>query len=311
MEIEALRWFQLVADGVTVTEVADIAYLTQSGVSRALARLDAEVGTPLLRKSGRTLRMTQAGAAFKPHVDSLLHRFDDGMAAVEQAVDPERGLVSVATQRTLGTWLLPDLVASFRAGHPEVRFELGQVRDELVTPSMWADRLDLEITTIRPADRTMNWHPLLVEPLWLAVPRTHPLGARGSVALTELAEETFVALRPPSMLQDQVETLCRQAGFSPRVALIGEDVPTLRGFAAAGMGIAVVPALHEGSPDAVDSAVRYLAIVDAGAEREIGLGWPAEQRLLPSADLFRRHVIARANAKKLPGLLRLTPAPTD
>ena len=308
MEIEALRWFQLVADGVTVTEVADIAYLTQSGVSRALARLDVEVGTPLLRKSGRTLRMTQAGAAFKPHVDSLLHRFDDGMAAVEQAVDPERGLVSVATQRTLGTWLLPDLVASFRAGHPEVRFELGQVRDELVTPSMWADRLDLEITTIRPADRTMNWHPLLVEPLWLAVPRAHPLANRAAVSLAELADEPFVALRPPSMLQVQVENLCGKAGFAPHVALVGEDVPTLRGFAAAGLGVAVVPALHEGSPDAVDSAVRYLAISDGGAEREIGLGWPADQRLLPSADLFRTHVIARANAKRLPGLLRLTSA---
>ena len=305
MEIEALRWFQLVADGITVTEVADIAYLTQSGVSRALARLDVEVGTPLLRKSGRTLRMTQAGVAFKPHVDSLLHRFDDGMAAVEQAVDPERGLVSVASQRTLGTWLLPDLVASFRSEHPEVRFELGQVRDELVTPAAWADRLDLEITTVRPADRTMNWHPLLVEPLWLAVPRGHRLAGRAGVALAELADETFVALRPPSMLQVQVETLCGQAGFSPNVALVGEDVPTLRGFAAAGLGIAVVPALHEGSPDAVDSAVHYLAISDGGAEREIGLGWPADQRLLPSADLFRKHVIARANAKQLPGLLPL------
>ncbi len=305
MEIEALRWFQLVADGVTVTEVADIAYLTQSGVSRALARLDVEIGTPLLRKSGRTLRMTQAGAAFKPHVDSLLHRFDDGMAAVDQAVDPERGLVSVATQRTLGTWLLPDLVAAFRVDHPDVRFELGQVRDELVTPAVWPDRLDLEITTIRPADRAMNWHPLLVEPLWLAVPRTHQLAGRAAAALAELADEQFVSLRSPSMLQEQVETLCRQAGFSPRVALVGEDVPTLRGFAAAGLGIAVVPALHEGSPDAVDSAVRYLAISDGGAQREIGLGWPADQRLLPSADLFRKHVIARANAKKLPGLLPL------
>jgi DNA-binding transcriptional LysR family regulator len=306
MEIEALRWFQLVADGVTVTEVADIAYLTQSGVSRALARLDAEVGTPLLRKSGRTLRMTQAGAAFKPHVDSLLHRFDDGMAAVDQAVDPERGLVSVASQRTLGTWLLPDLVASFLTVHPEVRFELSQVRDEIVTPTAWNERLDLEITTIRPADRSVHWHALLVEPLWLAVPRTHRLAGRASVRLAEVADEPFVTLRAPSMLQEQVEKLCEQAGFAPRMALIGEDVPTLRGFAAAGLGVAIIPALHEGSPDAVDSAVHYLAIDDAGASREIGLGWPVDQRLLPSADLFRRHVIARASARKLPGLLSLS-----
>jgi LysR family transcriptional regulator, transcription activator of glutamate synthase operon len=56
-----------------VTEKSDLDRVTQSGVSRALARLEAEVGTALLRRSGRTLRMTRAGAAFKGHVDALLH----------------------------------------------------------------------------------------------------------------------------------------------------------------------------------------------------------------------------------------------
>ena len=61
MDTDALRWFQQVADGTTVTEVSELERVTQSGVSRALTRLEAEVGTPLLRKSGRTLRMTHAG----------------------------------------------------------------------------------------------------------------------------------------------------------------------------------------------------------------------------------------------------------
>jgi DNA-binding transcriptional LysR family regulator len=58
-----------------------------------LARLEREVGTPLLRRSGRVLRMTQAGSAFKRHVDALLHQLDDGLAAVSQLVDPETGAV--------------------------------------------------------------------------------------------------------------------------------------------------------------------------------------------------------------------------
>jgi Transcriptional regulator len=73
MDTEALRWLQQVADGTTVTEVSELESVTQSGVSRALARLEAQVGTPLLRRSGRTLRMTHAGAVFKPHLDALLH----------------------------------------------------------------------------------------------------------------------------------------------------------------------------------------------------------------------------------------------
>ena len=91
MDTDALRWFQQVADGTTVTEVSELEMVTQPGVSRALARLEADVGTPLLRKSGRTLRMTQAGATFKRHVDALLHQLDDGIAAVSQLLDPDTG----------------------------------------------------------------------------------------------------------------------------------------------------------------------------------------------------------------------------
>ena len=68
--------------------------VSQPGVSRALARLEHEVGSPLLLRSGRILRTTHAGAVLKPHVDAALHSFDDGLAAVEQLIDPETGSVS-------------------------------------------------------------------------------------------------------------------------------------------------------------------------------------------------------------------------
>src|SRR5437764_6328969 len=67
MDVTSLRWFQQVADGVTVTEVSDLEQVSQSGVSRALARLESELGVALFRRSGRVLRMTQAGATFKRH----------------------------------------------------------------------------------------------------------------------------------------------------------------------------------------------------------------------------------------------------
>lgn len=118
MDTDALRWFQQVADGVTVTEVSELEGVSQPGVSRALARLEAELGTPLLRRSGRILRMTLAGSTFKRHVDAMLHQLDDGLAAVEQIMDPESGTVALAFQMSLGTWLVPDLVSSFRAIHP-------------------------------------------------------------------------------------------------------------------------------------------------------------------------------------------------
>ena len=88
MDTDALRWFQLVADGYTVTEVSDVFGVSQPGVSRALARLEQEVGTPLLRRSGRVLRMTHAGTAFKRHVDNLVNDLDDGTGGGRRARRP-------------------------------------------------------------------------------------------------------------------------------------------------------------------------------------------------------------------------------
>src|SRR5450631_309976 len=102
VDTDAVRWFQQVADGMTVTEVSELERVTQSGVSRALARLEIEVGTPLLRRSGRTLRMTHAGSAFKRHVDAMLFQLDDGLAAVNQLIEPETGTVSLAFELSLG-----------------------------------------------------------------------------------------------------------------------------------------------------------------------------------------------------------------
>src|ERR1035441_8386098 len=131
VDTDALRWFQQVADGTTVTEVSELEAVTQSGVSRALARLEAQIGTPLLRRSGRILRLTHAGSVFKRHVDAMLHQLDDGIAAVNQLLEPDTGTVALAFQHSLATWLVPDLVRSFRAAHPHVTFQLTQVRDEL------------------------------------------------------------------------------------------------------------------------------------------------------------------------------------
>ncbi|MBV9381127.1 MAG: LysR family transcriptional regulator [Streptosporangiaceae bacterium] len=302
MDTDALRWFQQVADGTTVTEVSDLEAVTQSGVSRALARLEAQLGTPLLRRSGRTLRMTHAGAVFKPHVDALLHQLDDGIAAVSQLIDPDTGTVALAFQHSLGTWLVPDLVRSFRAAHPDVRFQLTQVRDELRSAPLDGGRADLEIGTRRPRDPAVHSRQIALEPLRLALPRDHPLAGQRRIQLADVAGEPFISLRPASSLRQLTDDLCEKAGFRPVVVFEGEDLSTVRGFVAAGLGVAVLPAPRAGSPESAAGPVLYREFLDAGAMREISLTWSAERRLLPAAELFRRHVIGRATAGRVPAL---------
>ncbi len=302
MDTDALRWFQQVADGTTVTEVSEVVGVTQSGVSRALARLEAEIGTPLLRRSGRTLRMTHAGAVFKPHLDALLHHLDDGIAAVSQLTDPGTGTVVLAFQQSLGTWLVPDLVRSFRAGYPGAGFQLIVVRDELNSVALDGGNADLEIGSRRFPGAAVRTERLALEPLRLALPREHRLAAQQRVWLAEAAEEPFIGLRPTSALRKLTDDLCEAAGFRADVVFEGDDLSNVRGFVAAGLGLALVPAPRAGTPEAAPGLVVHREIENSGAVREICLTWSADRRLLPAAEAFRRHALRRAASGRVPAV---------
>ncbi|HTU77063.1 MAG TPA: LysR family transcriptional regulator [Trebonia sp.] len=315
MDTDVLRFFQQVADGATVTEVSELEMVTQSGVSRALARLEQQVGTPLLEKSGRTLRLTGAGQVFKPHVDRALTQLRGGLDAVAQFISPQTGTVAVAFPQSLGSWLVPDLLGSFRAAHPDVSFLLTIVRDELHGLPLDGGAADLEIGTrrfragpsdMRPGDLLVHIRQIATEPLRLALPRAHPLAGPPAAAaavsglpgirLADVAAEPFIALRTRSALRKLGDDLCAAAGFRPRVVFEGDDLSNVRGLVAAGLGVAIVPAPRAGSPVAAAGPVLYPPILDAGAERGIYLTWPADRVLLPAAELFRAHVIDMVTA---------------
>ncbi len=301
MDTDALRWFGMVADGATVTEVAELEMRSQPGVSRALDRLEAEVGAALFQRSGRLLTLTPAGAAFHRHVASALHRLDDGVAAVQQLISPETGTVSVAFQASLGTWLVPDLIGSFRERHPQVRFDLRSKADEQVTAVGGRGVVDLELSTLRVTGDGLVWQSLLREPIRLLVPSEHRCATRRRAQLADVVDDPFITLRSSSLLRAQLDLLCVRAGIEVEVALVADDLPTLRGYVASGLGVAIIPARWDaGAIEPSSPRVHYLELTDPDAERTVGLSWNEHRRRLPAAELFREHVLNRAKAGKLP-----------
>jgi DNA-binding transcriptional LysR family regulator len=332
MEIQILRWFREVADGATVTETAQRARITQPALSRALARLEEEVGTPLLTRAGRKLTPTPAGRLFKEHVDQVLDHYDLGLRAVAEFVDPAHGLVPLAFLHTLGTWLVPPLVSSFREAHPLVRFELHQHGEASILRELVEGAADLIITSPTFGHPRVTWRRLLVEPLRLTVPPRHRLAGRRRVRLLEAADEPFILLRSGYALRVLTERLCAEAGFSPKIAFEGEEVETLRALVAAGLGVALLPPpratpspsqsrsssrsqspspLTSPSPlpaksqspspspsqDAADAdPAPQLHVTDVDSTRELGLAWLTDRELPPASAAFRDHVLASAPA---------------
>lgn len=285
MDLAVLRLFQQVAAGATVTATAARARLTQPALSRALRRVEHEVGAQLFQRSGRLLRLTPAGHAFARHVDALLDRYDQGVREIAELTDPDAGVVPLAFLHTLGTWLVPNVLSSFREQHPRTRFELRQHGEEGLVNELRDGTADLILTSDDPRLSTIGWQRLLVQPLHLAVPPNHPLATRDQVRLADAADEPFILLRPGYGLRATTETLCASAGFTPRVGFEGEEVETQRGLVAAGLGVALLPLPQTPSP------VPHLRVTDVPAERDIGLAWHAGRTLPPLSTRFRDHVL--------------------
>lgn len=300
MDLQVLRSFQAVAEGTTVTDAAAEAGITQPALSRALNRLEEEVGADLFQRVGRVLRLTPAGRMFKEYVDAVLDSYHRGLRAVAEAVDPDAGVVSLAFLHTLGTWLVPRLVTDFRESSPQVRFELHQAGENGLSQHLLDSAADLIITSRDPGHPLITWRRLLVEPLWLAVPTRHRMAQRRRVRLAEVAEEPFIVLKPGYGLRNVTESLCRKAGFSPRVGFEGEEVETLRGLVAAGLGVSLIPASSRATAQETgpDLPVRYLQLTDVHAARDIGIAWLASRSLPPAPRRFMEQAL-RATAGAL------------
>jgi DNA-binding transcriptional LysR family regulator len=140
----------------------------------------------------------------------------------------------------------------------------------------------------------VRWERLFSQPFLLAVPPGHPLAGRPVVSLAEASQDDFVMLRSSWDLRRVVDELCRSAGFRPRVAFEGDDLVVVRGLVASGLGVAVVPSADEEPEDGGRDDVRLVRLEDDGAYRDVGIAWPRNRRMLPSAELFRRHVLGHA-----------------
>jgi DNA-binding transcriptional LysR family regulator len=293
MDLQVLRSFQAVAEGTTVTDAAAEAHITQPALSRALNRLADEVGAELLQRIGRNLQPTPAGRVFKEHVDAVLDSYDQGLRAVAEIVDPDAGVVSLAFLHTLGTWLVPRLVTGFRESSPRIRFALHQEGEAGLVQHLLDNTADLIITSDDPGNPLITWNRLLVEPLWLAVPERHRMAQRRRVRLAEVAGDAFIVLKTGYGLRRATETLCRQAGFSPRVGFEGDEVETLRGLVAAGLGVSLLPASSfAGAPEAkADLPIRYLQVTDVRAARHIGIARLSARGLPPAPRRFIEHAL--------------------
>lgn len=285
----ALALLRAVAAEGQLTRAAERLGVPQPTVSRSLAKLSEQVGTPVLAHRGRGVHLTRAGARLASAADDALRELELGCRDVLEEIDPERGQVVLGFQHTMGRSLVPALIGGFRGEHPKARFGLVQgARDDMMRRTL-QDELDLCLVSPPPgADSELEAVTVGTEPLLAVLFAGHRLAGRKGLRLAELADDDFVATQRGYGLRHMFGELAEQAGFTPRLAFESEEVDTVRGLVAAGLGVALLPPAENGPvPGTVEVPLR------PAARRTIGLAWPARRTLPPAVRTFRDYALAR------------------
>lgn len=283
-----LAYFAGVARHEHVTRAAEDLGVPQSTLSRAIVRLEQDLGIALFARKGRTVSLTPAGRAFLTSVEGALAEVERAAESVRADADPESGKVAFGFLHTMGSETVPGLIRAFRADHPRVRFQLVQNYGEAMLERLRAGELDLCLTSPVPDAPDLVARRVDVQRLRLVVPEDHRLAGRKRVRLAEAADEAFVTLEPGYGLRRITDDLCAKAGFRPRVAFEGEEAETLRGLVAAGLGVALLPPPAVARPGVVE-----LTVTSPRAVREIGLAWLDGHPDTPPVAAFKRFVLAR------------------
>lgn len=220
---------------------------TQPAVSQQMKALEASVGTPLLVRSGRDMRLTQAGEALVRHAAGILA----GLTAAEEEVAAIAGLragrVRLVSFPSGSSTLVPTALAALRAAHPGTRVSLEEAEPPESVEKLRAGDCDIALAfRYEGAAGAEEWddlvvRPLLVDRLVALVPDRHRLARAESVALGELAAEPWIAGCP--RCRGQLVQACANAGFTPRIDFATDDYPAVMGLVGSGLGVAVLPQL--------------------------------------------------------------------
>jgi DNA-binding transcriptional LysR family regulator len=259
LDVAALRTIRALHDHSGFTAAAQALGSSQPAVSQLVRRLEARVGTALVERAGRTVRLTEAGQVLARHAVTVLAALDVANEEVAAIAGLRAGRVRIMAFPSSSADIVPQALARLRRDHPALSVTFSEAEppesvaavrsggcDVAVTftyPAVTGSGLPAAPTQARASDDLSGLLPvrLLADDVHVALPAGHPLGRKRSVRLADLADEPWIAGCPSC--RRHLLALAGRAGFVPGIDFATDDYVAVLGLVAARLGVALVPGL--------------------------------------------------------------------
>jgi DNA-binding transcriptional LysR family regulator len=293
IDLKWLRSFVVVAEEASFTRAAARVHVAQPGVSAQVRRLESELGERLFDRSGRTIRLTEAGAAVLPFARAALDAVAQARLAVDDLAGLVRGQVTIGMVSGCALPVMAELLVGFRKQYPGVAISLTEDTSDRLIEMLGDGRLDLALIGVAGTTAPgLSTAVLIDEELVAAIPPGHPLAGNPTVTVKALRDVPLVSLPRGTGVRAALDAACAAAGFEPRIVFEASALPMVVTMAAQGLGLAVVPQSTAHLPNAP-----VIVPITPETRSRLVLAWPET----PSANPAARVLIQQARALGSPG----------
>lgn len=235
--------------GFNLTEVANVLFTSQPGVSRQIRELEDELGVEIFERNGKRLvGLTEPGKGILHIVERILLEANNLRQASSEYAGEKNGTLTIATTHTQARYSLPEVVHSFRQAFPQVRVALQQSAPEHIAEAVLSGKADIGIATEGLSQfkdlasfACYSWHHVVV------VPDNHPLLAiRGPLSLADLASYPLITYDVGFTGRSHIDDAFRAANIDTDIVLTAMDSDVIQQYVALGLGVGIVASMAIG-----------------------------------------------------------------
>ena len=241
MELRNINTFLHIAELHSFSSAARELGYSQSAVSAQIAQLEAELGTPLFDRVGKTVRLTDAGQTFQSYARTLLITAQQAKAALVPA-RAVSGTLRVALADSVCSTFLPDLLQQFHALCPQVELVLHSATADEMMQWLGTNQVDLAYTLDEPLVQPSIVRALdIPESICFVAPAGHPLAAKDAVTLEELARQEFLLTERGMSYRDALDQRLAARGLAIHPYIELGSASLLCQMVERGMGLSFLP----------------------------------------------------------------------
>lgn len=267
-----IRYFIVVAEELHFRKAAERLFVSQPVISRAIKQLEEKLGVMLIQRSRRHVVLTTAGEIFLKECRIAQQAMEHAERCVSKAHLGETGQLVIGYTDFAINGRLPSILAAFHETLPEVNIELVRRNSHEQLEDLSSGRLDLGFLTGPVNGKNLRYCSIQKMPFVVLLPDNHRLASLTEVPIQTLSDEAFVLGEAHQWrhLVPQIQALCLNAGFVPKVAWEAPSSDSIFGMVAARMGISIHPDCYL---DYQQKGITKRPVTDKNAEMIIDLAW--------------------------------------